>query len=130
MCTWMMRVVFNIGEYAAQVERGELVPVKTYDEPADPSFALPPGTRSHMYTYMLQGRALARIHQYVSSSGQASAGYPPDPKWLYIGTGTVHFAHDDREPPCTMCPMWRPVSARIRRLVGIPPQPRRGSRRQ
>lgn len=83
--------MFNDGGYSLQAQRGDLrrALLKTR-HPSPPRAREPPCTQSQIVAYLdVNGREVARVHQYLRPDGTRGASGRPDPKRLVVG-GTLY----------------------------------------
>ena len=99
----MLRYLFNIGQYEARVQSGDLFrePTERYRTPT--RRGQPRGTISARYRYKNQnGMVIAIAFHHLRHDGS----YRPDPKWLRDGNEALVPGHDDIDE-CPDCGRYR-----------------------
>ena len=91
-CPWILRAIFNDGQYVERAQKGELAIIIRDEHPAPAAARQPAGT-------------IARFLQYVDSTGTLQAmafhyarpdqAWKPDPKWIRIDSEILRPSHDD-----------------------------------
>ena len=102
---WALRKLFNT-EILPRVEAGEVKEVILSENPANPKFGQPAGTRSQMVAYLEARdgriRQLARAHRYLRPDGNlgGSGKRLPDPKEV-LHEGKLHKPFLQKKARCT-----------------------------
>lgn len=130
LCSWMVRTLFNRGQYVERARRGELTvdrrerpAARTGPVPAGRT-PLPPGSKSYTFIYRdkVTNRVIARAHQPRYPSGKPIPGSEnQDPIYLYGGfldkprekpRRHVHLerGHEDSRRCGPECWMWRDIA--------------------
>src|SRR5216684_6814829 len=108
VCPWMIRHRFNELRILERALRGAAL-ISIIDSDLAPAQANEPaGTTSEFVEYTAGGNPIAKCHRYVRLDGTIGGGGRPDPKGLRVGGEIWQTSHNDRDPPCQDCGVWRP----------------------
>ncbi len=109
VCLWILRAMFNEGQYLERVTRGELEEVIKRSYAAPPGAGEPPGTLCQVLRYVnASGEVVARAFRYLRPDG--AIGGPTgdhDPKWIRQGSEALVPGHNDAFS-CPECAIWSP----------------------
>lgn len=104
VCLWMLRDLFNRGQYEQRAEAGTLQRRVTRSYPTPPSGTHPPGTMSRFYEYLDdQGVIVAKAFHH----DRPNDPWKPNPKWILSNSEILTPSHND-DGGCNDCGTYRP----------------------